>query len=80
MKATFASHPKFKFWSARNEVNFHTKYAGLIASANIHFIIKYQPGKQLVPYCSHQRLCENNKSNINELLNIFMFQRIKRER
>jgi very-short-patch-repair endonuclease len=72
MKLSFASHPKSAFWSNRNEgkpedyaLNSHKKcwFDCECGHEFIQDLNHINTSKRWCPYCSHQKLCENNTCN-----------------
>ena len=69
-KKSFASHPKSKFWSVKNElkpINYHINSTKQIIFncdvCNHEFIMglsSVTSEKQWCPYCAHQKLCDND--------------------
>ena len=73
MKTTFASHPKSKFWSTKNEgkpedyaLNSHKKFWFDCDKCGHDFyqdLNHINTSNRWCPYCSHQKLCNNEKCN-----------------
>jgi very-short-patch-repair endonuclease len=73
MKTNFASHPKSKYWSSKNEgnpenyaLNSHKKFwfdCDKCGHEFINDLNHINTSNRWCPYCSHQKLCDNDKCN-----------------